>query len=67
MIIKEEIMKQLSEDPQIYLNAIEIDPSKIKAIMINEVVPASPENDFYGSPDATYMETTIPLFQKAGI
>lgn len=41
MIIKEEIMKQLSEDPQIYLNAIEIDPSKIKAIMINEVVPAS--------------------------
>ena len=67
MIIKEEIMKQLSEDPKIYLNAIEIDPSKIKAIMINEVVPASPENDFYGSPDATYMETTIPLFQKAGI
>lgn len=67
MIIKEEIMKQLPEDPQIYLNAIEIDPSTIKAIMINEVVPASPENDFYGSPDATYMETTIPLFQKAGI
>lgn len=64
MIIKEEIMKQLPEDPQIYLNAIEIDPSTIKAIMINEVVPASPENDFYGSPDATYMETTIPLFQS---
>lgn len=35
--------------------------------MINEVVPADPNNDFYGLKDAAYMETTIPLFQKAGI
>ena len=35
--------------------------------MINEVVPADPANDFYGLENAAYMETTIPLFQKAGI
>lgn len=67
MTIKQEIEKYLAEDTEIYLNDIEIDPKSIKAIMINEVVPAYPENDFYGSEDAAYMETTIPLFQKAGI
>lgn len=67
MTIKQEIEKYLAEDTEIYLNNIEIDPKSIKAIMINEVVPAYPENDFYGSEDAAYMETTIPLFQKAGI
>lgn len=67
MNIKQEIEKQVGRDSLVYLNDITIDPSSIKAIMINEVVPAYPENDFYGSEDATYLETTIPLFQKAGI
>ena len=67
MNIKQEIEKEVGRDSLVYLNDITIDPSSIKAIMINEVVPAYPENDFYGSEDATYLETTIPLFQKAGI
>lgn len=67
MNIKQEIEKEVGSDPLVYLNDITIDPASIKAIMINEVVPAYPENDFYGSEDATYLETTIPLFQKAGI
>lgn len=67
MNIKQEIEKEVGSDPLAYLNDITIDPASIKAIMINEVVPAYPENDFYGSEDATYLETTIPLFQKAGI
>lgn len=67
MNIKQEIEKDVGSDPLVYLNDITIDPASIKAIMINEVVPAYPENDFYGSEDATYLETTIPLFQKAGI
>ena len=66
MNIKQEIEKYVDENDQIYLNDINIDPKSIKAIMINEVVPADPNNDFYGLEDAAYMETTIPLFQKAG-
>ena len=50
----------------IYLNDIDIDPLTIRAIMINEVVPADPVQDFYGGPDADYLKTTIPLLQGAG-
>lgn len=48
-------------------NDIEVMPEKIKAILINEVVPLNPEDDFYGKPDAEYLSTTIPLFRNAGI
>lgn len=50
-----------------YFNDIEINPEKIKAILINEVVPQSPNDDFYGNQDAEYLSTTIPLFKAAGI
>ena len=50
----------------IYLNDIDIDPLTIRAIMINEVVPADPAQDFYGGPDADYLKTTIPLLRGAG-
>ena len=36
------------------------------SIMINEVVPSDPVQDFYGAPDADYLKTTIPLLQGAG-
>ena len=49
----------------IYLNDIDIDPLTIRAIMINEVVPADPAQDFYGGPDADYLKTTIPLLRGA--
>ena len=39
----------------------------IQAVIINEIVPADPEDDFYGGTEAAYLSTTIPLFQKAGI
>lgn len=67
MNIKQAIEEYVGVDEQIQLNDIDINPEEIKAILINEVVPAYPENDFYGAEDAAYMETTIPLFQKAGI
>lgn len=44
-----------------------IKPEHIKAILINEIVPAHPKDDFYGGKDAAYLSTTIPLFQSAGI
>lgn len=66
MNIKQEIEQSVGSNNHVQLNNIEIDPKSIKAIMINEVVPADPQNDFYGSENAAYMETTIPLFRQAG-
>ncbi len=66
MNIKTELETKLSTASGIYLNNIEIDPSTIKAIMINEVVPSAPIQDFYGAADADYLKTTIPLFHMAG-
>ena len=53
-------------DRHIQLNDLELDPLKIRAILINEAVPCDPSQDFYGRQDAAYLSTTIPLFQKAG-
>ena len=66
MNIKKELETKLGAANDIYLNNIDIDPLTIKAIMINEVVPSDPEQDFYGVPDADYLKTTIPLLQGAG-
>ena len=66
MNVKQELKKRVGFMEQIQLNDLEIDPLTIKAIMINEVVPADPAQDFYGEPDADYLTTTIPLFRKAG-
>ena len=52
MNIKKELEAKIGITNDIYLNSIEIDPLTIKAIMINEVVPSDPLQDFYGLPDA---------------
>lgn len=65
--IKKELETKIGIVSGIYLNDIDIDPFTIKAIMINEVVPSDPVQDFYGTPDADYLKTTIPLFQGAGV
>lgn len=66
MNIKKELETKVGIADGIYLNDIDIDPLTIKAIMINEVVPADPLQDFYGTPDADYLKTTIPLLRGAG-
>ena len=66
MNIKKELETKVGIASDIYLNDIDIDPLTIKAIMINEVVPADPVQDFYGAPDTDYLKTTIPLLQGAG-
>ena len=67
MNIRAELEKALGIAKNIQLNDLALDPLKIKAIMINEVVPADPSQDFYGQLDADYLTTTIPLFQKSGL
>lgn len=66
MNIKRELETKVGIANGIYLNNIDIPPLTIKAIMINEVVPSDPLQDFYGLPDADYLKTTIPLLQGAG-
>ncbi len=66
MNIKKELETKVGIANGIYLNNIDISPLTIKAIMINEVVPSDPLQDFYGLPDANYLKTTIPLLQGAG-
>ncbi len=67
MNIKKELEAKAGTADGNYLNNLEIDPAAIRAIMINEVVPSDPAQDFYGSPDADYLKTTIPLFRGAGV
>ncbi|NMS90200.1 hypothetical protein HGQ85_09655 [Clostridioides difficile] len=62
--------KNLFDDNKItpYLPNITIDTDAIKTIMINEVVPNNPNDDFYSvDEDADYLKTTIPLFNNVGI
>ena len=57
MNIKRELETKVGITNGIYLNNIDIPPLTIKAIMINEVVPSDPLQDFYGLPDADYLKT----------
>ena len=67
MNIKSQLQQLCGDTEFLRLNDINIEPEKIRAIMINEIVPIDSDDDFYGRPDSAYMSTTIPLFRKAGI
>ena len=67
MNIKQTLEAQLGSQPHIHLNDIDIDPDSIRAIMVNEIVPDDPTQDFYGTSGEQYLSTTLPLFQKAGL
>lgn len=67
MNIRQELEARLGTNPAIHLNDVELDPAGIRAILINEVVPADPAQDFYGSSGELYLSTAIPLFQQAGL
>lgn len=67
MNIRTELERCMGVDASIQLNDVELDPCAIQAVMINEVVPEDPAQDFYGSSGQLYLSTAIPLFQKAGL
>lgn len=50
-----------------YFNDVDVVPENIKAVLINEVVPQDPDNDFYGKQDGEYLSAAISLFHNAGI
>lgn len=47
--------------------SVEIDPEKVKIIMISEVPPENPQDYFYASGDPFYLRTTLQAFSDAGI
>ena len=67
MNIRQTLESRLSPDSQLQLNDVDVDPASIRAVLINEVVPTDPAQDFYGSSGEDYLSTTIPLFQQAGL
>jgi uracil-DNA glycosylase len=46
---------------------IEIDPEKIRAIMISEAPPVDTGDYFYASNNPFYMQTTVEAFNDAGV
>ena len=62
MNVKTELLRFIENNTNLRLNDVNIEPEKIRAIMINEVVPVDSDDDFYGKPDSAYMSTTISLF-----
>lgn len=67
MNIKSLLGKMNTIKENLYFNDVEVIPENIKAILINEVVPSNPKDDFYGSQEAEYLASAVSLFQKAGI
>ena len=49
------------------LPGVEIEPSKVRAIMISEAAPASVLDYYYAVGDPLFQKTTIQAFQDAGL
>ena len=55
MNIKSQLQQLCGDTEFLRLNDVNIEPGKIRAIMINEVVPADSDDDFYEKPDSVYL------------
>jgi uracil-DNA glycosylase len=64
-----EIAKQKGIDTEyLQLPDCELDPENIHVMMISEVPAQNPDDDFYSNlPQPEYMNSTLGLFEKAGV
>ena len=46
---------------------ITADPASVYVVMISEVVPKDPKEDFYGGPGSSYAESAVALFRQADV
>lgn len=46
---------------------VDLDPEKIKVIMISEAPPENPEDYFYAPGEPFYLKTTVQAFRDAGV
>lgn len=60
MNIKNALSSLDTANDNFYFNDIEVIPEEVKAILINEVVPSNPYDDFYGS----MIERSLPYLEK---
>ena len=67
MNIKHTLESALGQNSGLRLNDIDIDADRIRAIMINEIVPEDETQDFYGKSGEQYLSTAIALFQNASL
>ena len=67
MNIRETLQTPLAFPPHIRVPDVDLDPAAIRAVMISEVVPADPAQDFYAGPEADYAATALALFRQAGV
>ena len=67
MNIRQALEAQHGPAGSLQLSNLELDPASIRAIMINEVVPADSAQDFYGESGKEYLSTALPLFRQAGL
>ena len=67
MNIKKSLQTIDASGSNFYFNDVDVIPENIKAVLINEVVPQDPDNDFYGKQEGEYLSAAISLFHNAGI
>lgn len=67
MNIRRELQPHLGVLPHFHLPAVDLDSAAIRAVMISEVVPADPAQDFYSCASADYAATALSLFRQAGV
>lgn len=66
MNIKSQLQQLCGDTEFLRLNDVNIEPEKIRAILINEVVPVDSDDDFYGKSDSAYIVDYNPAVPKGG-
>lgn len=63
------IKKQLesTDNKEMFFNDVNVNPSKIKVILINEIVPNNENDDFYVGTNSEYSKTILTLFEHADL
>lgn len=46
--------------------AIDLDPQRVRLVLISEAAPPDPANDYYRGESASYAQTSLLAFQEAG-
>lgn len=64
MNVREELAARLDLADAL-VNNVEVDVCSVKAILINEVVPPDPSDDFYSWPESEYAKSAGFLFERA--
>ena len=49
-----------------HVPGIDVDPAKVRIVMISECAPADPADGYYAGGDALFARTTVQAFQDAG-